>query len=398
MSVAVETCVIGAGVIGLAAARALAISGREVVILEKEACIGMGTSSRNSEVIHSGIYYNRGSHKARLCLEGRSLLYRYCMDRDIPHKAIGKLIVATTKSQMNKDVPQLFQRAHANGVDDVTLLSGYDIQFMEPEVTCIGGLLSPSTGIIDSHSLMVSMLADAEDYGATLALNSPVRKISTQKDSSLSSSGGDDIIVDTDGLQLRCRTLVNCAGLQSDKIQKQLHQQSHVAPWVERSRQFYAKGNYFRLEGVKSPFQRLIYPVPEEGGLGVHATIDLGGMTRFGPDVEWLDADISPDDIDLNVDQTRAKIFYAQIEKYWPGIRDKPHCLSPDYSGVRPKLYHPRFQCDNHSRNTDFQIQDYRHHGVKGFVNLSGIESPGLTSSMAIANTVKDIMNGCDKS
>lgn len=389
----VETCVIGAGVIGLATARALAFSGREVLILERGCRIGEGTSSRNSEVVHAGIYYPPNSNKARLSVRGRSLLYNYAHDRNIPYDKKGKFIVATNETQMKVDIPQLIQNANRNGVDDLVLLSGEDIQTLEPQVSCIGGLYSPSTGIIDSHGLMMSLLADAEDSGAVLALNSNVTNIVLP--SHMSTSG--NLIIETDGVQLQCSTVINCAGLYSDKINIQQNSSTTAGSEKQRiisqSRQFYAKGNYYRLEGVKSPFKHLIYPVPEKGGLGIHASIDLAGMTRFGPDVEWQNVNITPDDIDLSVDTKRVELFYSQIEKYWPSIRDTQNCLSPDYSGVRPKLFHPQLKRACQPMDTDFKILGYNDHGIKGFVTLLGIESPGLTSSMAIAETVKSILD-----
>lgn len=387
----VEACVIGAGVIGLATARALAMMGRkkEVLILEREKAFGLGTSSRNSEVIHAGLYYPSGSLKARLCVKGKHMLYDYCQERHIDHDRIGKLIVATNEKQWKDDIPMIRKHALANGVDDLQILSSEDVtRSFEPEITCVGALFSPSTGIVDSHALMLSLLADAEEHGATMVVDSPVDKVIASN-----SSGNNGIIIQAQNTQITCDLLVNCAGLHADKIARMIqtdHQQhpsnSSASP---TPRQYYAKGNYYRLEGQPSPFQHLIYPVPSSGGLGVHATMDLGGNTRFGPDVEWISPqDLScdePDDIDLTVNSKRSESFYNEVRKYWPGLKDG--ALQPDYAGIRPKLNHPDVVGSSLTSSSfhDFYIEKLPNANV---VNLLGMESPGLTASMAIADYI----------
>lgn len=361
----VNCIVIGAGVVGLAIAREMAMAGHEVVIVEAQNAIGSITSARNSEVIHAGIYYAQGSLKARLCVEGRELLYRYCADRHIPHARCGKLIVATDVAQHAR-LDDIAARAAANGVNDLQRIDGVAARVLEPNLQCSAALLSPSTGIIDSHALMQQLLADAENAGAMLALQSEVTAASCEED-------GISVEVSTAEAQptnLLAKYVVNAAGLTATRIARRFNGfPAHAIP-----AQFFAKGNYFSLSG-KSPFSRLIYPMPEAGGLGVHLTIDLGGQARFGPDVEWLDID---DDrqIDYGVDPTRCERFYASIRRYWPQLPDG--ALLPGYAGVRPKLTHD-------AQEVDFMIQGRAEHGVPGLVNLFGIESPGLTASLAIA-------------
>lgn len=358
----VEAVVIGAGVVGLAVARALAMSGRDVLVLEAEASIGTGVSSRNSEVIHAGIYYPTNSVRARTCVAGKHILYRYCIERGIAHQRCSKLIVATSEPQVGV-LHQLWAQARANGVDDMTLLEPEEARRLEPELNCVAALLSPSTGIIDSHALMLSFQGDAEAHGAVIAFGAPV-------------VGGvlEDqcIVVETGGaapLRLGCRILVNAASLGAQAIARRLRgfPAEMIAPL------HYAKGNYFTLSG-RSPFARLIYPVPEPGGLGVHITLDLGGRARFGPDVEWIET------LDYDVDPRRSDRFYAEIRKYWPRLPDG--ALNPAYSGIRPKITPPGAPA------ADFVIQGPRDHRVRGLVNLFGIESPGLTASPAIAEGV----------
>jgi len=382
-------------VVGLATARALAIAGYEVLILDRESVIGSGISSRNSEVIHAGIYYPHGSLKAKLCTRGRNLLYEYCKERHIPHERKGKIIVATTPDQLKNDIPKILSHAKRNGVNDLHQLSGIDVRTnFEPEISCYGALYSPSTGILDSHSYMVSLLAEAEEHGVTLALNANVENISVLNSRDIATADG-RISVHADGMILQCDNLINCSGLYSgqtaswifDSMKEMNHNSSDFDKRkIPCSRQYYAKGNYFRLDGQKSPFEHLVYPIPEPGGLGIHATVDLNGNTRFGPDVEWIDKDIQdPSTISLRVDPARAELFHTEVKKYWPLIQDG--ALVPDYSGVRPKRGHP--DClESPSVSADFHIEGFREHGVKGFVNLLGIESPGLTSSMKIAEMV----------
>ncbi len=357
----VDAVVVGAGVVGLAIARELALAGREVIILEAEDAIGTHTSSRNSEVIHAGIYYPKGSLKARSCVAGRDLLYQYCATHGVPHRRCGKLIVATNESQL-KELQNIRDKAHANGVTDVDWIAKDEVARMEPELFCMGALLSPSTGIIDSHALMLAYLGDAEAHGAMLALKSPLERARVREGFELHVSGSDPI---------RCTVLVNSAGLRAPTVAKAIEgYPSQLAP-----RELYAKGNYYSLS-KKSPFSRLIYPVPEPGGLGVHVTLDLAGQARFGPDVEWVER------INYDVDPRRAERFYAAIRRYWPGLPD--NSLSPGYAGIRPKTAGPGEPAP------DFEIQGPRKHGVPGLVHLYGIESPGLTASLALAQVVRE--------
>lgn len=369
----VEACVIGAGVVGLATARALAMWGKkEVLLLERGNSFGLGTSSRNSEVIHAGIYYPAGSLKAKLCVKGKNMLYEYCKERHINHERKGKLIVATNDRQWKEDIPRILRHASGNGVNDLRLLSSHDVSCgFESEVECVGAIFSPSTGIVDSHAFMLSLLADAEEFGTTMALNSFVNQVTI-------STSTNQILVQSQDIQITCDMLVNCAGLYADKIASMVPGKS--------PRQYYAKGNYYRLEQQRSPFQHLIYPVPSSGGLGVHATIDLAGNTRFGPDVEWIaPSTCDPDEIDLMVDPRRSEAFYDEVRKYWPGLKDG--ALQPDYAGIRPKLSHP----DAASASSMFDFYIEKLPGTK-MVNLLGIESPGLTASMAIAEYVCELL------
>ncbi len=371
MSVAVErvdALVIGAGVVGLAVARALALAGREVMVLEREATIGTGTSSRNSEVIHVGIYYPAGSLKARLCVQGKAMLYAYCAERGVAHQRCGKLIVATTASQLAA-LPAIVDKARANGVDDLVLLDRAQAQAMEPALECLGAVWSPSTGIVDSHVLMLSMQGDLEQAGALVACRAAVQSMAVRQ-------GGIEVLT-ADGLRLLARTVVNAAGLDACAL---AHRTDGLDP-RHVPRAWYAKGSYFTLAG-RSPFQRLIYPAPEPdkhlAGLGVHLTIDLGGQAKFGPDVQWTD-----DPTDWQVDPARGDAFYAEVRRYWPALPDG--ALSPGYAGIRPKISGPD------EAAADFLIQGPDAHGVPGLVNLFGIESPGLTSALAIAERVRDI-------
>jgi L-2-hydroxyglutarate oxidase LhgO len=357
----VDAIVIGAGVVGLAVARELALAGREVVILEAEDAIGTHTSSRNSEVIHAGIYYPKGSLKARSCVAGKELLYEYCVAHGVPHRRSGKLIVATSKAQ-EQELLSIQQRAHANGVTDVVWMTHAQAAALEPEVSCVAALYSPSTGIIDSHALMLAYLGDAEDRGAMLALKTRL----------LGAQGvADGFVAHTSEMEVRCRTLVNSAGLHAPSVARGLE----GFPGKFIPPELYAKGNYYSLS-TKSPFSRLVYPVPEPGGLGVHVTLDLAGQARFGPDVEWVKG------IDYHVDPKRAERFYAAIRRYWPGLPDG--ALAPGYAGIRPKTAGPGEPAP------DFEVQGPRVHGVPGLVHLFGVESPGLTSSLALAGLVLD--------
>lgn len=360
--------VIGAGVVGLACARALAMDGHDVIILERASLFGSETSSRNSEVIHAGIYYAKDSNKARLCVKGRDMMYAYCQSRGIPHKNCGKLIVAADAAK-TENLAGIQKRAADNGVDNLTFLDANQVRELEPNVTCDGALLSPSTGLIDSHSYMLSLLGEAEDHGAMLAYLSPVLGGEIKNDGIVLRTGGDN------PMEIICDTVVNAGGLYAQPIAKSIA----GIPTDTIPGQYFARGVYFTLGGGKPPFTRLIYPMPDPaGGLGVHVTIDLGGQVKFGPDVEWID------EIDYTVDPTRGERFYASIRKYWPELPD--NALQPGYAGVRPKV-HPKG-----SHETDFIIQGPETHGIKGLVNLYGIESPGLTSSLAIAEDVRDIL------
>ncbi len=362
----VDTIVIGAGVIGLATARALALAGRDVLILEKAESFGTETSSRNSEVIHAGIYYPKDSLMARFCVAGRRALYDYLRERGLPHARCGKLIVATDADELDK-LAGIRARAAANGVEDMRLLTTAEARALEPALACTGALLSPSTGLIDSHAYMLSLLGDAENAGATLVCHAPVpggRVV----------DGGFEVDVGgAEPMRLGCRLLVNCAGLHAPALARALE---GMPPGLVPPA-FFAKGNYFTLTG-RSPFSRLIYPVPVPGGLGTHLTLDLAGQARFGPDVEWVER------IDYAVDPRRSEGFYAAIRRYWPGLPDG--ALQPGYSGIRPKIVPPG------APGQDFVIQGPREHGVPGLVNLFGIESPGLTASLAIASQVAEIV------
>lgn len=357
----VDCVVIGAGVVGLAVARALALVGRDVLVLEAAEAIGTKTSSRNSEVIHAGIYYPQGSLKARLCVHGRQLLYAYCSERGIGHSRCGKLIVATSDSQVS-ELQGILTKAQANGVDDLVLLTREQAHAMEPELRCVAALHSPSTGIVDSHALMLTLLGDLENAGGVLALNTPLAWARVVQQ-------GIELETD-DGTQLLARSVINAAGVQAPQLAARFDGLASQHVPVAH----YAKGNYFTLSG-RAPFRHLIYPVPESAGLGVHLTLDLGGQAKFGPDVQWVD---SPED--LVVDPARGDVFYAEVRKYWPALGDG--ALLPGYAGIRPKTSGPGEPA------RDFQIQGPSVHGVTGLVNLFGIESPGLTSCLAIGEHV----------
>ncbi len=361
----VDVVVIGAGVVGLAVARALALQGREVMVLEAADAIGTGTSSRNSEVIHAGIYYPQGSLKALLCVEGKALLYDYCAQRGVGHSRCGKLIVATQPSQLAQ-LQAIRAKAAANGVNDLVMLTREEARALEPALDCVAALLSPSTGIVDSHALMLTLQGDLENAGGMVVLNSPLARAYC----TLSAI----VLVTEDGTELAAQSVVNAAGLHAQTLAQRFEglDTQHVPP------SHFAKGNYFTLSG-RSPFSRLIYPVPEAAGLGVHLTLDLGGQAKFGPDVEWVG---SPDD--LVVDPRRGDAFYAEVRKYWPGLPDG--ALLAGYAGIRPKIHAPDQPA------SDFVIQGMAEHGVPGLVNLFGIESPGLTSALAIGRHVSALL------
>jgi L-2-hydroxyglutarate oxidase LhgO len=354
-----EAVVVGGGVVGLAIARALALAGREVIIVEAEDAIGTHTSSRNSEVIHAGIYYPKGSLKARSCVAGKELLYEYCKTHGVPHRQCGKLIVATDQKQI-LELEAIKAKARSNGVTDVDFVSNEQIKAWEPELSFVGGLHSPSTGIIDSHALMLAYLGDAEAHGAVLALKSPLIG------GEITANG---IVLHTNEMTLKTSVLVNSAGLRAPSVASTI--EGFEKKFIPK--ELYAKGNYYSLNR-KAPFSRLVYPVPEPGGLGVHVTLDLAGQARFGPDVEWVDR------IAYEVDPRRAERFYAAIRRYWPGLPDG--ALLPGYAGIRPKTAGPGEPAP------DFEIQGPSKHGVPGLVHLFGIESPGLTASLALAGMV----------
>ncbi|CAM9743063.1 unnamed protein product [Ascophyllum nodosum] len=377
----VECLIVGAGVVGMATARALALRGREVLVCEREGAVGQGTTSRNSEIIHAGLYYKPGSLKAKLCLQGREALYQYCSERGVQHNRCGKLVVASTEGQLPA-LRNLHERAIANGVVDVRLVSPEEAKEMEPEVVCKEALLSPSSGILDSHALMRSLQGDAEARGAVVALRSPVRG------AKVAAEGG--IVASVDGMDIGCRALVNCAGLSAIDLAASV--QGSTPSSVPEA--FFAKGNYFRYAGAH-PFRRLVYPLPEPNyaGLGVHVTIDLAGKIRFGPDVEWVSRSESTDDadgFDYRVDPTRSEAFAESIRRYWPQVDESK--LVPDYSGIRPKLRGPKGSLPSKPGKGDFDIQGSEAHGVIGLVNLMGLESPGLTASLAIAEHVADML------
>ena len=361
----VECVVIGAGVIGLAVARRLARAGREVIVLEAAEGIGTVTSSRNSEVIHAGIYYPAGSLMARMCVSGKRALYEYCGDHGIPHRNCGKLIVATTPKETLR-LQSIRAHAEANGVLDLQTLSGEAARGLEPALNCDAALLSPSTGIIDSHAFMLALRGDAEDAGAACAFHTPLLRAKALAGRIELDAGGIAPIT------LECRLLVNAAGLGAPAVARSID----GMPIDLIPQAYLAKGNYFSCS-ARAPFSRLISPVPEPGGLGVHLTLDMAGQARFGPDVEWIDA------IDYAVDPARAERFYPAIRRYWPALPDG--ALMPSYSGIRPKIVPPAVAVQ------DFLIQGPPHHGVDGLINLFGIESPGLTSSLAIADYVGEL-------
>jgi L-2-hydroxyglutarate oxidase LhgO len=360
----VEAIVVGAGVIGLAIARALAVRGVQVLLLEKEGSIGTGTSSRNSEIVHSGLYYEADSLKARLCVRGRRTLYRYCAERGVPHRQCGKIIVATGSGE-DDDLGRLLQRAQTNGVEGIERIGAARLKNLEPQIQGTGALSSPCTGIVDSHALMLSYQSDAQAAGCTMAFRTPVVAAFMAGDKIQLRTGGQE------EAELEADLVVNAAGLNAWDFSSILHGLDQATIPLK----YLAKGNYFTLTGAGSPFRHLVYPVPEPGGLGIHLTLDLAGQARFGPDVEWVDS------IDYAVDETRGTQFYAAIRRYWPALNDG--ALMPTYSGIRPKTAA--------TGPCDFVIQGSRQTGHPGYIALYGIESPGLTASLAIGEHVADL-------
>jgi L-2-hydroxyglutarate oxidase LhgO len=368
-----DAAVIGAGVVGLAVARQLAMAGLDTVILEKNDHIGMETSARNSEVIHAGIYYSKNSLKARFCVAGRAMLYSFCENHGVGHKRLGKLIVATHVDQTGK-LAGIVNAATDNGVKDLKPLSKAKIAALEPDLFAVEGLLSPSTGIIDSHQYMLALLGGAESNGASLVRKAEVTAIARTKD-------GYALAVENAGnvFALHARVLINSGGLWAQRIAELID--ALPRSFVPQLR--LAKGNYATM-AVASPFKHLIYPVPELGGLGVHLTLDLGGQARFGPNVQWLQSN-DPAEIDYSVPSTIPKEFAPRIAQYWPAIRED--MLAPGHSGVRPKTAGPE------NPNQDFQIDGPLVHGLPGLVNLFAIESPGLTASLAVAEHVASLIS-----
>jgi L-2-hydroxyglutarate oxidase LhgO len=358
----VECVVAGAGVIGLAVARELALAGREVIILEAAGTIGTETSSRNSEIIHAGLYYPPGSLKARTCVEGKKRLYAFCAERGIEARLIGKLLAAASEAQIPK-LANLKANAEACGVSDLTWLTVEEARALEPEVRCAAALFSPSSGIVDSHAFMLALQGDFENAGGVIAFNTRMRAGRVSQDG---------IVIATDSIEVEAKLLINAAGLYAPALARAIEgMPGHLVPEAS-----FAKGNYFTLTGTRAPFRHLVYPMPEEAGLGVHATLDLSGGVRFGPDVEWTGR------VDYAVDPARAGPFYAAIRTYWPGLPDG--ALAPAYSGMRPKIVGPGEPA------ADFMIQGPAQHGAQGLWNFFGIESPGLTASLALAALLRE--------
>jgi L-2-hydroxyglutarate oxidase LhgO len=359
----IDAVVIGAGVVGLATARRLAVAGLDTLVLEAADAIGTGTSSRNSEVIHAALYYPTGSIKATACLRGKELLYRYCADRGVKTVNCGKLMVATAEDQLPK-LQAIWDQAHANGVAGLSWKTPDEVRAMEPAVTCVKAFFSATTGIVDSHGFMLALQGDLENAGGMIAFETPIVSAAVTPEGIVLRTGG------ADAAEITARIVVNAAGHFAPKFLNVLA----GFPQEHAPRQWYAKGNYFSLVG-RQPFSRLVYPMPDGAGLGVHATVDLQGRCRFGPDVEWVESDT-----DLVVDATRSDSFYAAIRAYWPDLPDG--ALQPDYSGIRPKLHGPG------TPMPDFRVDGPEVHGVANLVNLLGIESPGLTASLALADLV----------
>lgn len=362
--------VVGAGVVGLAVARVMASHGHEVVVVDKHPAIGMETSSRNSEVIHAGLYYPTGSLKARLCVTGREALYAYCDERAIDYRRCGKLIVATSDAQLPK-LAAIHAQAHANGCREVVALSAHEARTLEPELSCVAALSSPSTGILDTHAYMLALQADAENAGAVFAFASEIVHGYLTADGIVLQARSSDGIES----EFMASLVINCAGLWAPRL-------AHCIQGLDQSSTptaHFAKGNYYSL-AAKAPFSRLVYPVPEPGGLGVHLTLDLGGQARFGPDVEWLDD--QQQETSYAVDPHRAERFYKEIRAYWPKLEDA--ALQPAYAGIRPKINGPG------EAAADFL---FSRHGSTHYLGLYGIESPGLTASLAIAEHAADLIS-----
>ena len=363
----IDSIVLGAGVVGLAIARELALSGREVLVVEAAEGIGTGTSARNSEVIHAGIYYPPGSLKARLCVEGKQLLYQYCADRGVAHQRLGKLMVAVNAEQ-TLQLAAMAERARLNGVEDLYQIDGAEAARMEPGLVCVAALVSPSTGIVDSHALMLALQGDAENASAQCVFMSPFTQGRVLENGEFQLSFGG-----AEPMELTAKTVINATGLSAPTVARRLTGQ----PEALIPTAYYCKGSYFTLAG-RSPFSRLIYPMPDHAGLGVHLTLDLGGQAKFGPDTEWVSGE------NYDIDPRRADAFYAAVRQYWPELPD--NALQLGYTGIRPKIVGPG------AVPADFMIAGPATHGVSGLVNLFGIESPGLTACLAIGHTVLTVL------
>jgi L-2-hydroxyglutarate oxidase LhgO len=371
----VDCVVIGAGVVGLAVAREMALQGRETILLERESAFGTISSARNSEVIHAGIYYPKDSLKAKLCVEGNRMLYEYCRTHHVATQPYGKLIVASDESQLD-DLQAILYKAQQNEVPEIKMITGEQAKVMEPELHCAAAVLSASTGIVDSHGFMLSLLGGFEDAGGMIAYQSPL--ISAKPIGENAKDGFELEIGGADGMKIQTKFLINCAGMSSPAIARKIEGLSQQ----QIPKAYFAKGNYFSLSG-KSLFKHLIYPIPEPGGLGVHLTLDMGGQAKFGPDVEWLEID-EESQIDYTVNPKRGEGFYEAVRRYWPGLKD--NALQPDYSGVRAKIVPPN------SPAGDFCFNTPKDHGLEGLFNLYGFESPGLTSSLAIAKHLEGLI------
>ena len=357
-----QVLVIGAGVVGLACARAAALAGHEVIVAEATGGIGNGVSSRNSEVIHAGMYYPTGSLRARHCVRGRRMLYAFCASHGVPHRKVGKLIVATDEKQTGK-IEAIYKQGQTNGVEGLEFLGGNAARALEPALNCVAAMLSPETGIIDSHSFMLALQGDLEDRGGMIAFNTRIERLTP------SASGWQVTFGGAEGGTLDVDAVVNSAGLGAQAIARAT--EGYPASRVPKL--VLAKGNYFGFAG-RPVFSHLIYPAPVEGGLGTHVTLDMAGRMRFGPDVEWIETE------SYSVDPKRADSFYASIRTYFPGLPDDS--LVPDYCGIRPKL------TGKGEPAADFLIDGPADHGLRRLVHLFGIESPGLTSSLSIAEDV----------
>ncbi|MBU3582014.1 NAD(P)/FAD-dependent oxidoreductase [Polynucleobacter sp. AP-Capit-er-40B-B4] len=364
----VDCVVVGAGVVGLAVAREMALQGRETILLEREDSFGTISSARNSEVIHAGIYYPKDSLKAKLCVEGNRLLYEYCRSHQVGTQAYGKLIVAANASQLD-DLQAILYKAQNNQVPDIKMISGAQAKALEPQLQCEAAVLSSSTGVVDSHGLMLSLLGGFEGAGGMVAYQSPL--LSARPIGSNAEGGFELDIGGADGMKIQAKLLINCAGMSAPALAQKI--EGLAKDRIPKA--YFAKGNYFSLSG-KSPFSHLIYPIPEPGGLGVHLTLDMGGQAKFGPDVEWLDID-EESQISYTVDPQRGEGFYAAVRQYWPDLKDG--ALQPDYSGVRAKIVPPNAPAG------DFYFEGPQQHQLQGLFNLYGFESPGLTSCLAIA-------------